>query len=140
MRTLVLALMTLALGALPAIAEDKKAEKKEDTRVFELRTYYAAPGKMEALQARFRDHTNKLFEKHNMKIVGFWVPTDPKESQVKLIYILAHPSREAADTNWKAFQDDPDWQAAKKESEKDGKLVDKVERVYMTPTDFSPIK
>ena len=140
MRALLTMLAMLSMAA-QALAEDTKTgDNKVDTRVFELRTYYAAPGKMDALQARFRDHTNGLFKKHDMTIIGFWVPTDPKEAEVKLIYILAHPSREAADKNWKAFGEDPDWIKAKTASEKEGSLVTKVERVYMKPTDFSPLK
>ena len=117
-----------------------KGGKKVDARVFELRTYYAAPGKMEALHARFREHTNKLFEKHGMTIIGFWVPTDPKEAEEKLVYILAFPSREAATKSWEAFRNDPAWVEAKKESEKDGVLVKKVDSVFLNPTDYSPIK
>jgi hypothetical protein len=134
----------LALVGLPALltlrsaAEDKeKAVKKADTRVFELRTYYAAQGKMDALNARFREHTNALFKKHGMEIIGFW--TDEKRPDV-LIYILAFPGKEAAEKSWKEFREDPDWIKAKEESEKDGKLVDKVESVFMNPTDYSPIK
>ena len=130
-----------AMAGVPAAAEEKeKAVKKADTRVFELRTYYAAPGKMDALNARFRDHTHVLFKKHGMEIIGFWQPTDPKEADKKLIYVLAFPSKEAADKSWKAFREDPDWIKAKEASEKDGKLVDKVDSVYMNPTDYSPIK
>ena len=95
---------------------------------------------MGALNERFRKHTNKLFEKHGMTIIGFWMPTDPKEAEQKLIYILAYPTREAAEKSWKAFQDDPDWQSAKLASERDGKLVQKVDSVFMNPTDYSPIK
>jgi hypothetical protein len=127
-----------ALGA-TALADDKPADKK-DTRVFELRTYYAAPGKMSALHARFRDHTCKLFEKHGMTIVGFWSPSKPEEAEQKLIYILAYPSKEAAEKAWKNFVNDPDWKKAKAESEKDGTLVTKLESVYMNPTDYSPMK
>jgi hypothetical protein len=125
-----------------AVADSKgdKGDKKVDPRVFELRTYYAMPGKMQALHARFRDHTNKLFEKHGMTIIGFWSPTDEKKAEEQLIYILAFPSKEAATKSWKAFQDDPDWKKAKDESEKDGKLVDHVVSVYMNPTDYSPLK
>ena len=134
----------LGLAAVPATlmaAEEKeKAVKKADTRVFELRTYHAAPGKMDALNARFRDHTNALFKKHGMEIIGFWQPADPNEADKKLIYILAFPSKEAAEKSWKAFREDPDWIKAKEASEKDGKLVDKVDSVYMNPTDYSPIK
>jgi hypothetical protein len=133
----------LAIMTTPATAADKEATKKEaskDERVFEMRVYYAPPGKMKDLQARFRDHTTKLFEKHGMTIVGFWNPTDPKEADVKLIYILAYPSKDAADKSWAAFRKDPDWMKAKAESEKNGSLVEKVESTYMKPTDYSPIK
>jgi NIPSNAP len=134
-------LLGLIVMSTPAAADEKKAdEKKADARVFELRIYHAAPGKMDALNARFRDHTNKLFKKHGMEIIAFWNPTDPKEAESKLIYILAYPSKEAADKSWQAFRDDPDWKTAKDASEKDGKLVDKVESTFMKPTDYSPIK
>jgi hypothetical protein len=116
------------------------SDRKTETRVFELRTYHAAPGKMKSLHARFRDHTNKLFEKHGMTIIGFWNPADPEKAEQTLIYILAFPSKEAADKSWQAFRDDPEWKAAKEASEQDGKLVDKVESVYLNPTDYSPLK
>jgi hypothetical protein len=137
-------LPTLLLGAtalgLAVAARAAREEKKVDGRVFELRTYHAAPGKMEALHARFRDHTCKLFRKHGMTIVGFWGPAKPEEAQKTLVYLLAFPSKEAADKSWKAFRDDPDWKAAREASEKDGKLVDKVDSVYLNPTDYSPMK
>jgi NIPSNAP len=131
-----LSVVALAVQSARLAKEDKKVEQ----RVFELRTYYAAPGKMKALHARFRDHTNKLFEKHGMTIIGFWSPIESKEADEKLIYVLAFPSKEAADKSWKAFQSDPEWKKAKDESEKDGKLVEKHESVYLNPTDYSPIK
>jgi hypothetical protein len=121
-------------------ADAKPAADAGKTRVFEMRTYTAADGKLDALHARFRDHTNKLFAKHGIELVGYWVPTDGEKSKNTLIYILAYPSREAATKAWKEFQADPDWQKAKGESEKDGKLVVKVESVYMSPTDYSPVK
>jgi hypothetical protein len=124
---------------LAAAADKKEKDVKKETRVFELRTYHAAEGKMDALNARFRDHTNALFKKHGMEIIGFWQPTDPKKAD-QLIYILAFPSREAADKSWAAFREDPDWIKAKDASEKDGKLVNRVESVFMNPTDYSPIK
>lgn len=118
-----------------------KGEKKVDTRIFELRTYTAAPGKLDALNARFRNHTNDLFKKHGMTIIGFWMPAPQKEGEEKLIYILAYPSKEAAEKSWKAFLDDPDWKNARAESEKNGPLLAKrPESVFMTPTDYSPIK
>jgi hypothetical protein len=117
-----------------------EAQKKKETRVFELRTYYAVAGKMEALHKRFREHTNRLFEKHGMTIVGFWSPIDGKQAEEKLIYLLAFPSKEAADKSWKDFRADPDWNRAREASERDGKLVDRVESVYLNPTDYSPMK
>jgi hypothetical protein len=115
-------------------------EKKVDDRVFELRIYHAAPGKMKALHARFRDHTAALFKKHGMTSIAYWAPTDPKEAELKFYYVLAYPSKEAAEKSWQAFKDDPEWDKAKKASEKDGKLVEKVESVYLKPTDFSPLR
>ncbi|MEZ6122278.1 MAG: NIPSNAP family protein [Planctomycetaceae bacterium] len=108
----------------------------EDTRCFEMRTYYANPGKLDALHARFRNHTLGLFEKHGMTNVGYWVPVDNPDN--KLIYILAYPSREQRDASWKAFQADEDWKAAYAESIRDGKLIAKVESVFLTATDYSP--
>jgi NIPSNAP len=140
----ILGLVVLGFAGHAASGADgtKKEEKKVDTRVFELRTYYVKPGKIKALQARFREHTNKLFEKHGMTVIGFWTPADPpKDKEMdKLIYILAFPSREAAEKSWKAFRDDPDWKKVREESEKDGALVDHVDSVFMNPTDYSPIK
>lgn len=107
-----------------------------DTRVFEMRTYYAAPGKLDALNARFRDHTCKLFEKHGITNIGYWMPVENPEN--KLIYVLAYPTREARDVAWKEFAADPDWKSAQAESEKDGKLVAKVEQKFFTATDYSP--
>jgi hypothetical protein len=129
-----------AVGLIGYAEAPARGEKKVDNRVFELRTYYAAPGKMADLHARFRDHTCKLFEKHGMTIIGFWSPDKADDAEKKLIYILAFPSKEAKDTAWKAFQADPDWNKAKTESEKNGKLVDKVESVMMNPTDYSALK
>lgn len=107
-----------------------------DSRCFELRTYYAAEGKLDALHARFRDHTMKLFEKHGIQNIGYWVPQENPER--KLIYLIAFPSREAATQSWKEFGGDPDWKKAAAESEKNGKLVTKVVHQFLTPTDFSP--
>ena len=107
-----------------------------DERCFEMRVYYAAPGKLDALHARFRDHTCKLFEKHGIVNVGYWMPLDNPDH--KLIYLLASPSREAREASWKAFMADPDWQAAYKASEKNGRLVTKVESLFLNATDYSP--
>jgi hypothetical protein len=138
---LILGLAVLGSVHLAEAHKADKGEKKVDNRVFELRTYTAAPGKIDALNARFREHTNRLFEKHGMTIIGFWMPLKQKEGEDKLIYILAYPSKEAADKSWKAFRDDPEWQKARAESEKNGSLLAKApESVYMTPTDYSPLK
>jgi hypothetical protein len=112
----------------------------QSTRVFEIRTYYVLPGRLPNLLARFRNHTAKLFEKHGMTNVGYWVPTDPPGSDNTLIYILAYPSREAAKKSWDGFRTDPDWLKARTESEKDGKIVERVESVYLNPTDFSALR
>jgi hypothetical protein len=112
--------------------------KKVDGKTYELRIYYAMPGKMDDLHARFRNHTCKLLEKHGMSLVGFW--TDNQEPNRKLIYLVAHPNRADADKNWKAFGADPDWQKAKIASEVNGRLVEKVDRVWLTGTDYSVLK
>jgi hypothetical protein len=108
--------------------------------VFEIRTYTAEPGKLEALQARFRDHTVDIFNKHAMTSVGYFAPSDDPLSKNTLIYILEFPSREAAKKSWDAFRNDPEWQKVQKESEANGKLVTKVDSVFAEPTDFSPLK
>lgn len=110
-----------------------------DTRMYEMRTYQAAPGKMEDLNKRFRNHTLKLFEKHGIKSIGYWVQLD-KDGQPtdKLSFLLSYPDREAREASWKAFMADPDWQAAYKASEANGPLVVKVENPYLVATDYSP--
>jgi hypothetical protein len=117
-----------------------RAVQPPSTTVYEMRTYTAADGKFDAVNARFRDHTLKLFEKHGMKSVGYWTPSEGPLVGTTLIYILEHPSREAARTNWAAFSKDPDWQKAKAASEVNGRIVAKAESVFMTATDYSPIK
>ncbi len=107
-------------------------------KVYELRIYYAAPGKLDSLVARFRDHTDKLFTKHGMKSVAYWTALDEPAKSSMFFYILEYPSREAAATNWKAFQDDPEWKAIKAKTEADGKLVEKVDSTYLKLTEFSP--
>jgi hypothetical protein len=109
-------------------------------RVFEIRTYTTEPGKLPDLLKRFRDHTTKLFEKHGMTNIGYWVPTDEPRSQNTLIYILAHNSRDAAKQSWKDFQADADWIKVKEASEANGKIVTKVDSVFADPTDFSAIR
>jgi hypothetical protein len=109
-------------------------------RVYEIRTYTTPPGKLEALKSRFRDHTIKVFNKYDMKSIGYWVPQDAPLKDNTLIYILSHESREAAAKSWASFRADPDWVKAKADSEKDGPLTTKVESVFADPTDFSALK
>lgn len=128
----------IALGrALPA---SSVVHAQTDHRVFELRTYTAPEGKLADLNARFRNHTVKIFNRHNMTSVGYWVPQDAPQSQNTLIYILAHPSREAAKKAWADFQADPEWQKVRADSEVNGRLTTKVESVFVDPTDYSPMK
>lgn len=108
--------------------------------IYELRIYTTVPGKLPALLARFRDHTITLFEKHGMEDLGYWVPSDPPRCQDTLYYILRHKSREAAVTAWEAFRADPAWQRVKKESEAGGKIVEKIESLFLTAADFSKLK
>jgi hypothetical protein len=106
-------------------------------KVFELRTYTSPEGKLPELQARFRNHTMRIFNKHGMTNVGYWVPQDTPNT---LIYIISHPSREQAKQAWAAFQKDPEWQKVAQESQVNGKIVARVESVFMDATDYSPIK
>jgi hypothetical protein len=110
-------------------------------RVFELRTYVAAPGKLPALDARFRDHTRAIFARQGMTNLGYFHPVDEKGGAgTTLIYFLAYPSREAAAAAWKGFRDDPEWVKARTASEKEGRLTAKVTSVYLKPADFSRIR
>lgn len=114
------------------------AANRVQADVYEMRTYTTNEGKLDDLHARFRDHTMKLFEKHGIKNVGYWVPTDEETSKNTLIYVIRHDSREAAKKSWQAFGKDNDWQTAYQASIADGRLVKKVESVYMDATDYSP--
>lgn len=127
------AALTFTSGALRASA-DKPA------RVFEIRTYYTLPGRLEALHTRFRDHTRRIFEKHGMTNVGYWVPQDNPGHENTLIYIISHASREQAKANWAAFIADPEWKKVAEDSQKDGKIIEKIESVFVDATDYSPIR
>ncbi len=116
------------------------AAQAESDTVFELRTYTTHEGRLPALHERFEKHTTGFFEKHGMRNVGYWVPTDPEKSGNTLIYILEHESREAAAQSWKAFGEDPDWQDVYKKSREDGPIVKHIDSVYMTATAYSAIQ
>jgi hypothetical protein len=148
-RSIAIGIVTLWVGAGMAglhssspgrSAAGAPAFEQAQSRVFELRTYTANPGKFEAMKNRFRDHILPLFKKHNLTVVGFWSPADAPASENTLIYILAHESREAAKKNWAAFSADPVRKQVWADTEKDGPINMKVESVFMNPTDFSPIK
>lgn len=116
---------------------EQSSSMAESSKVYELRIYHAASGKLNDLIARFRDHTDALFAKHGMKSLAYWTALDEPTKSTTFFYILEHPSREAAAANWKAFQADPEWQAVKAKSEENGKLVDSIDSTYLTLTDFS---
>ena len=134
------ALVSLAAGSLiTARLSHLNQVRADSNRVFELRVYHAVPGKLPALESRFRDTASKLLAKHDLKAMGYWVPEDAPASDNTFIYILAHPSREEAKKNWDAMFADPAFQEMVK-SEQADKLVEKVDVTYMRPTDFSAMK
>jgi hypothetical protein len=130
------AFLPSSLGA--AARQDNTHPAPSASAVYELRVYHASPGKLPDLLARFRDHTVKLFDRHGMKSVAYWTPVDEPDKSNTLIYILYHPSREAAAANWKSFQDDPEWKSVKEKSEANGALTVKIDSTFMALTDFSP--
>ena len=106
--------------------------------VFELRTYTTNADKLDNLNARFQDHTMRLFVKHGMESVSYWIPTDEPASETTLIYILKHKTRDAAQASWKAFLADTEWQKVASESQKEGRiLARKPDSVFMRATDYS---
>ncbi|MGB6687529.1 MAG: NIPSNAP family protein [Terracidiphilus sp.] len=113
--------------------------RAQSNRVFELRVYHTVPGKVPALESRFRDQITPLFAKHNLTPVGFWVPEDPPASGNTFIYIMVHPSREEAKKNWDALFAEPGFAEIIK-SEQTEKTVNSIDSTYMLPTDFSPMK
>lgn len=137
-----IAMLVLAAAGLACLLStiETPATQAADGRFFELRVYHTNPGKLDALNTRFRDHTNKLFKKHGMEMIAYWTPADSPDSENTLVYILAYPSREAREASWKAFREDPAWIKAKEESERDGVLVQKVDSTFLNPTDYSPMQ
>ena len=135
---LLAAALGLVLGA--SLQWARAADAPQPARVFEIRTYYTLPGRLDALHKRFREHTMKMFEKHGMSNVGYWVPQDSPAHETTLVYVISHASREAAKANWAAFSADPEWQKISADSQKDGKIVEKVESVFMDATDYSPLR
>jgi hypothetical protein len=140
MAALLLVFSGYVLGRTSSASAFASAAQPAPGHVYEMRTYTATEGKLANVNARFRDHTQRIFAKHNMKSVGYWTPLEGPTAGTTLIYILEHPSREEARKNWAAFSADPEWQKAKAESEAEGKIVAKAESMFLTPTDYSPIK
>jgi hypothetical protein len=132
-------LLSFLCGAAMALGFTAVGGSSPSHHVYELRMYHVNEGKTEALQARFRDHTDTIFKRHNMKSIGYWVPEDAPSSQNLFVYILEHPSRQEAEKNWAAFQADPEWKKVKAESEAQGPLVDHIDRYFMDPTSFSAL-
>ena len=135
-------LLSFAGGALLmlGIGSVTQSHAQSPGHVYELRMYHTNEGKLDGLLSRFRDHTVDIFNRHNMKSVGYWVPQEAPNAGNLLIYVLEHPSRAEADKNWTAFNADPEWRKVRAESEVNGALVSKVDRYFMNPTDFSAMK
>lgn len=140
-RAIVLSTLVFTSGAIVGhVLTGGSTANAQSGKVYELRTYTAPDGKLPNLLARFRDHTLRIFEKHGMTNVGYWVPQDAPASDNTLIYILAHDSRAAADRSWAAFRADPEWQRISEETQRDGRIVSNVQSVFLRATDFSPMK
>ena len=137
---ILVALGVLAVGLVVAIAPVSAADAPSAGKVYDMRTYTANPGKLDALHARFRDYTCKLFQKHGIELIGFWTPTEGDEAKNTLIYIVAFPSVEAQKKAWAAFWDDPEWKKVKADSEKDGVLVKEIKGKNLRATDYSPLR
>ncbi|MBX3241680.1 MAG: NIPSNAP family protein [Chitinophagaceae bacterium] len=129
--------MIKKLLAVLGIVLAANAVMAKDTRYFEMRIYYCHPGKLEALIERFANHTTRIFEKHGMENIGYWVPADNKENA--LYYVLAYPDKAARDAAWKAFGDDPEWQKVRTASEKNGKIIEKITSIFMDAATISPV-
>jgi hypothetical protein len=128
----------LILGA--TLQWTRAADAEPAGKVFEIRTYHTLPGRLDALQKRFRDHTLKMFEKHGMTNVAYWVPQDSPAKETTLIYVISHASRDAAKANWATFIADPYWKKIAADSQVDGKIIVRIVSVYMAATEYSPIK
>jgi hypothetical protein len=135
-----IALFSFTAGSLITACLAHMDEVRADSnRVFELRVYHTLPGKVPALESQFRDTTSKLLAKHDLKVVGYWVPEDTPDWDNTFIFLVAHSSPEEAKKNWDAMRADPAFQELIK-SAQTNKLVEKIDRTYMRPTDFSPMK
>ena len=136
-----LGLMVFGLGfAAGQFADFEPVASAQGEKIFEMRTYTSHPGRLDALNARFRNHTTRIFEKHGMTNVGYWTPQEAPLSENTLVYILAHDSRDAAQASWDAFRADPEWSQVAEESQRDGRIVQGVDVLWLEATDYSMIK
>ena len=137
----ILGLAVFGLGyAAGQFSAFESVAQAQGERIFEMRTYTALPGRLDALNARFRDHTTRIFEKHGMTNVGYWTPQEAPLAENTLLYILAHDSREAGQASWDAFRADPEWAQVSEESQRDGRIVESVDVLWLEATDYSKIK
>lgn len=136
----ILSLATLTMIASCLLFAGAASAQTAPGKVYELRTYTATPGNLDKLLTRFRNHTMRIFEKHGMTNIGYWIPVDESESGNTLIYILSHDSQEAAARSWQAFGADPEWQKVNEESNANGPILQSVVRKYLTAADFSPMQ
>jgi hypothetical protein len=134
------ALTVFAAGFVAGQVFDGDRAEAQGRKVFELRTYTSPDGRLNDLLARFRNDTMRIFERHGMENVGYWVPADAPASANTLIYILAHDSRDAATKSWTAFREDPEWLAVRDRTQANGPIVSNVQSVFIEATDFSPMK
>ena len=137
----ILGLVVFGLGyAAGQFSAFESVAQAQGERIFEMRTYTAHPGRLDALNARFRDHTTRIFENHGMTNVGYWTPQEAPLAENTLVYILAHDSREAGQASWDAFRADPEWAQVAEESQRDGRIVESVDVLWLEATDYSKIK
>lgn len=136
-KPIAISLTSLTLGLGIGIFFSSSAQSQ---KVFELRTYTATPGNLDKLHSRFRDHTTRIFNKHGMKVVGYWSPTDEEEAKDKMVYMLEHASRDAASQSWSAFIQDPEWSKVAAESNAEGEILGGIESKYLVATDYSPMQ
>jgi hypothetical protein len=138
MKSVMLIALGLLLGA--SLSWVRAADAPSPARVFEIRTYHTLPGRLDALHKRFREHTMRIFEKHGMTNVAYWTFEDNPAKDNTLIYVISHASREQAAKDWAEFNADPEWQKVSADSQIDGKIVAKVDSVFVDATDYSPLK